>query len=503
MRFNKKFIIIIFILGILLSSSAYIILYTENTTNNPNDEKDTEPPVILDVTGNLTITAGKTVTITALFSDNVNVTNATLYYQIAGATNWESTTILNGSVNIAIPSTATKNYYYYVTIDDAAGNGPVGSPSNDGSLYYIITIQPNDNTNGDNENKEFIHTVFVEESTSENCRYCPDIGKIFEELEASPDYRVYYVSLIQENNKAAEYLTSHYNWYANPTVYIDGGYQVILGGLNPEEDYTTAILEAQNRVIPNIRVTITAEYKNTSDTITTNVLVENGEQTTYNGRLRVYLTEIISSQFNNYNGLKYQNAFIDFIINQTISLPANSNKTYSTNWSVGTRDYENLKLIAVVFSSIGNDAYSNPADNEKPFTAYYADATNATYIVQGTRNLPPEVGIVSPLQGKIYFRGNLFFQFLYKNQLLRDTWLIGKSSIEIYAKDDTAITKVEIYIDNDLVTTFLSTPYTYTIPSNFIKKPLIPKTYTLMVKAYDDTNKTATASLDIKAWFVF
>jgi hypothetical protein len=231
--------------------------------------------------------------------------------------------------------------------------------------------------------------------------------------------------------------------------------------------------------------------------------VENGEQSPYTGRLRVYLTEIISTQYNDYNGHKYRNAFVDFIINQDISVSANSKRTFSANWSVGNLDYENLKLIAVVFSATGNNAFSDPPTNDYPFTAHYADATNATYVVQGARNLPPEVGILSPQQGKIYFRGNLFLQFLYKKQLLNDAWVIGKSSIDTYAKDDSGIAKVEIYVDGDLVATFTNPPYNWTIPSKFIKKPWIPTTYTIMVKAYDDTGKTATASMDIKAWWVF
>jgi len=499
MRLIEKLITIIILLGLLLSASAYIIAYTEDGPNT-NGGNDTTPPQITQITGNFTVTAGQTATITVLFSDNVNVTNATLYYKIAGATSWKTLSILDNSVSIDIPASTTSNYQYYITIDDAAGNGPVGTPSTDGSRYYTITVKPTGNTNGD---EDFIHTVFIEESTSVNCRYCPNVGAILENLESKHNYRFYYVSLILEDSKAKDYLSSIYNRYADPTVYIDAGYRVILGGLNPETNYTTAIQAAENRNVPQIHLNVTAEYKNTTNTIATNVLVKNAEQSTYTGRLRVYLTEIISSQHNDYNGQKYRNAFIDFIINQNISISANSQRTFSANWSVGTLDYENLKLIAVVFNATGNTAYSDPPTNKYPFTAHYADVANTTYVAQGARNLPPEVGILSPQKGKIYLRGNLFLQFLYKNQLLKDTWLIGKSSIDIYAKDDSAITKVQIYINDEPVATFTSPPYNWTIPSKFIKQPLKPTTYTITVKAYDDTNKTATASIDVKAWWVF
>ncbi len=492
MRLIGKLIIIIILIGILLSASAYIILYTDE-----NGGPDTEPPKITGFTGNFTVTAGQVAAITVVFTDNVNVTEATLYYKTVQSSNWTSLSILGGSATISIPADTTTDYYYYVTVDDAAGNGLVGEPSTDGSVFFIITVKPN------NGEEDFTHTVFVEESTSITCRYCPNVGAILEKLESSHTYRFYYVSMILENSVAAEYLSSIYNRLGDPTVFIDGGYKVLLGGTHPESNFTSAIQAAENRVIPKIKVTVNAEYKNTTNTIETSVVVVNGEQSSYTGRLRVYLAEIISSQYNDYDGLKYRNAFIDFIINEDISVSANSEKTFTESWSVENLDYENLKIIAVVFNSAENIAFSNPPANTKQFTAHYADAVNETYAAKGARNLPPEVGILSPQKGKFYIRGNLRFSFLYKNRLLTNTWMIGKASIDTYAKDDSAITRVEIYVNDKLVANMTEPPYNWTLSFKLIKKPLIPKNYTIMVKAYDDTNKTATASIDVKAWWAF
>ena len=140
MRLIGKLVIIIFIVGILLGASAYVILYTEDDDHNNNGGHDTEPPQIIEVSGDLTVTAGQTATITASFTDNVNVTEATLYYQTAGSTSWNSISILSGSASINIPSGVTSNYYYYITVNDAADTGPVGNPSTDGSKFYIITV---------------------------------------------------------------------------------------------------------------------------------------------------------------------------------------------------------------------------------------------------------------------------------------------------------------------------------------------------------------------------
>ena len=499
MRLIGKLVIIIFIVGILLGASAYVILYTEDNDNNNNGGHDTEPPRVIDVSGNLTVTAGKTATITARFTDNVNVTEATLYYQTAGSTSWNSISILSGSASISIPSDATSNYYYYITVDDATGNGPIGDPSTDGSKFYTITVKPSDDNNGDDN---LTHYVFIEESTSVNCRYCPNVGAILYKLESSHDYRFYYVSMIMENGKAADRLKNDYNWQADPTVFIDGGYTVILGGLNPESTYTNAIHAAEGRTVPKIRVTVNAEYKNTTQELFTNVLVENKDDQSYSGRLRVYLTEIISSLYNDYNGTKYKNAFIDFIINKDVNVAARGSATFFANWSVGNFDYQNLKVIAVVLNSEGHQAYANPRNNSNPFTAYYADAANATYVVKGARNLPPEIGILSPQKGKIYLRGNPSFNFLYKKSLLKKTFLIGRAKISIYAKDDSAIKKVELFLNDKLVANLTKEPYEWS-SQKIINKPLIPHKYTIKVIAYDDTNKTSTASIDVTAWRAF
>jgi hypothetical protein len=105
---------------------------------------DDDPPSIDSITGNTVGTTGDTTTVSVTFSDNIGVTVATLYYKLASAGSWSSASILSGSAGIAIPSSPLENWYYYVTVDDAALNGPVGNPSTDGSVYYTVTVSDND-----------------------------------------------------------------------------------------------------------------------------------------------------------------------------------------------------------------------------------------------------------------------------------------------------------------------------------------------------------------------
>jgi len=136
-------VIIILLIAVILLISAYVIFFNI-------EDKDVIAPEIRGITGNSTVNAGEVVSISVNFNDNVGVTNATIYYKTASADDWNSMSILNGSVDIFISLDPVENLYYYVIIDDAAGNGPVGDPSINGSTYYVVAVV--DNSDDDDQN---------------------------------------------------------------------------------------------------------------------------------------------------------------------------------------------------------------------------------------------------------------------------------------------------------------------------------------------------------------
>jgi hypothetical protein len=515
MRFIGKLLIVIIIVGILLGASAYVIFYTgENNNNSENNEHDTEPPQMMGVSGNLTVNAGKNAVVTAQFTDNVNVTVATLYYKSATATSWTTESILQGSAAIMIPSSATSNYYYYVTVDDAAGNGPVGDPSVDGTRYYTITVIPG---GGPPQNETLVHTVFIEEATADWCINCPNIGKIIDSLYESHQYNFYYVELINDSTSdTTTRLWDDYNIYGFPTVFVDGGYNILVGGSKTEADIAQAITAAQQRTVPKIKVTVTAQYKNTTQEVTVSTLVENKGNTTYNGQLKLYLTEIISPIVD-YDSKNYHFGFLEYLENDPVSIPAQENFSSSKTKNVSAYNYENLMIIAVVFNAEKHQGYANPFDSTKNlFDAYYADATNATKVVP-KGNLPPQLQITSPLKGNIYLNGKLlpivektehrkhFIKklqnySLLKNLLYNKTYLLGRNKlITVDATDDSAIVKVEFYIDGVLHYNDTQAPYEWSFIKIAKLRSMVPRTHTLKVIVYDDSGKTASASLAFKA----
>jgi len=101
---------------------------------------DTAAPSIDSVTGSTTGTTGETTTISAAFSDNIEVASATMHYMMLGGS-WQSKSILSGSADIDIPSDSTTVWYYYVIVNDSADNGD-RSPS--GIAWYAVLITDND-----------------------------------------------------------------------------------------------------------------------------------------------------------------------------------------------------------------------------------------------------------------------------------------------------------------------------------------------------------------------
>jgi hypothetical protein len=500
MRLIGKLVIIIILLGILLSGSAYIILYT-----NENGGTDTEPPQITFISGNFTVAPGQIATVFVNFTDNVKVTEATLYYGIEESTYWNSLSILNGSASIDIPSDATTNYIYYVTVDDAAGNGPVGAPSTDGSQVYTITI------NSDND--EVVHTVFIEEATATWCTNCPNVANILYSLYEGQKYNFYYVALINDTNTiAAQRNTNDYHVYGFPTVFIDGGYKVIVGGNNPESTYTDAITMAQQRTMPKIKATVTIQYQNNTKQLTVNTLVQNKDNTLYNGKVKLYLTEIIS-HVTDYNSNNYHYGFLEYLTNENISIESGKSITLTDTKDISAYDYENLMIIAVVFNSEKHQGYANPSDTTANlFDAYYVDATNAVKIVEGG-NLPPQLTITTPQKGKAYWNGKqmgivdklierkhlikkLENYSILKTLLYNKTYLLGGTKlVTVEASDDSAVARVEFSIDGVVQFNDTEAPYEFSFKKINKFKSLFLKDHVLTVTVYDDAGKSTSSSL--------
>jgi len=497
-------VIILVGISVVLVSSGYAFLLngfaTQPPTSGDKDQdnselNDTLAPTITSITGDLMGDAGTTITITTTFLDDVAITSAKLYYKPATALAWSSKSILTGSATLPLPAGSNESWYYYVTVDDAAGNGPIGDPSSDGSSSYTITVMdtpmnpPDDNETNDNNGNHVQNSsrfVFIELGTKIVCSECPKISIILNELYSSGDYPFYYVSLPQDNPKALERIND-YNIWGYPTAYIDGGSATLVGSTIEKADFENSISNAAARTTPQVFIEATAQWNNQTNIISINIDVENLETSDYQGRLRVYITELISTKWQ--AGTPMHFSFLDFLINEDVRIPANGNISITKEMDGSGIDPENIMLFSVLFNAEKSTGYSQPPD-KNPYDAHAVDAVSATRVVQGG-NLPPEVGIQNPLVKYWHRFGNPV-----RKTMTGKTVVVGKTTIVASVHDDSKIEKVEFYINNKLMTTVAQEPYQWTWHKlSFGKK-------TITVKTYDDSGKFSTATMNVLAFML-
>ncbi|HHF56301.1 MAG TPA: hypothetical protein ENL42_05240 [Thermoplasmatales archaeon] len=220
--------------------------------------------------------------------------------------------------------------------------------------------------------------VFAEELTSTTCHACPAVADILHEIYASGDYPFYYVAMVADKNDLAAERATHYNLYGYPTTFFDGGYEVVFGK-QAKENFENAIESCLERERAKIRLSLSLRWLG-ENRIEVRVAVENTGNDKYDGTLRIYIVEPVSRWKDN-EGRPYHFGFLDYAINEEISLEANEEMRKEVIWDGGEKGYEiskdNIMAIAAVFNKQGVTRYSDPPNNNRPFTAHFVDACTA------------------------------------------------------------------------------------------------------------------------------
>lgn len=320
--------------------------------------------------------------------------------------------------------------------------------------------------------------VFFEVATASYCPDCYPANKILFDLYRNYENPFYYVMMVGDKNEFAyDRIKSDYNFYWYPTVFVDGGYRVVLEA--SKEAYKKAIEESMNREKPDIYVAVNASWIECpcQHGLAIDVNIKNNEDRIYRGVLRVYIVEV-NSRWDDYMANQYHFAFLEFAYVGNISLAPYEEMYIPTEWNpeihfpdINRDDVNNLAVFAVIFNKTSHIAYANPPD-KNPFKAYYVDAI-ASYIPE---NFPPSVSILSPKNGYLY----LFDREIIK---IGKTVIIGSKSIYINAYDESGIDRVEIYVDGELKAT-LKNSYTWIWKDFGI--------HTLEAKAYDKMGYSAS-----------
>ncbi len=220
--------------------------------------------------------------------------------------------------------------------------------------------------------------IFAEEMTATSCHACPAVAEILHEIYSSHDYPFYYVAMVTDKNDLAAERAREYNVYGYPTTFFDGGYEVIFGKQDMQY-FKNAIQSCLERQRANVKINLGVKWLG-ENSIEIDLGVKNNGNEDYNGFLKVYVVEPVS-RWKDYDGKPYHFGFLDYAVNEDISLAPGEKINKQSIWNGSERGYEiskdNIMAIAVVFNANGNTKYSDPPENNHPFTAYYVDACTA------------------------------------------------------------------------------------------------------------------------------
>ena len=235
------------------------------------------------------------------------------------------------------------------------------------------------------ENRDYTHTVLIEVGTSTTCPSCPASNTAWHNIYESGNYDFEYTEMVVNKNPVANSrMNGDYNLYWVPTSYFDGG-QFVYPGTNYNQFYNNLDVSG-SRIVPDLVATLEIDTLGGGQ-YSVNYTVTNNEAVAYPGHLRIYVIEKESTMWNDYSGNPYYHAFLDFVSNQAINIPAGGNISDNLVWDADAAGYpsvsgNNLQFILAVFDDLPVRAWSDPfhqgSDPEwAPFWAYFVDETIA------------------------------------------------------------------------------------------------------------------------------
>jgi len=362
----------------------------------------------------------------------------------------------------------------------------------------------NGNGNIDEYPWDSTHFVFVEEATGKDCVPCLKIGKRLHELDDLGKYPFYYISLIMEQEETAEYVNKQYNYYTYPSVYIDGGYKTIFGGGSESvANIEKFIKNAMTRDFSSVYINVSAEWDENKSEISINGKIKNDGNSAYKGKLRIFLAEIITTEWVDASKKPFHYGSHSIIANEDVEIPSKELQNFSKTIDSTDLDPENLIIFAAIYNSktVKRDSDPNNFDRNgnHEFDAHFADNVAAAEVVKGG-NLPPFVAIDMPEYNHLHISGKPRFEFILLFQ--HKTFTIGKIDIKANVTDEEGIDRVEFFLDNESLFIDEDEPYEYTIEKIGSFRTFLPRKHTIKIEAWDKKGKSNTADIDVFTIFI-
>ena len=212
---------------------------------------------------------------------------------------------------------------------------------------------------------DYTHTVFVEIAGGQFCSPCDDWNTNVYNAYKTGKYNFEYVEMVIWGfggfgdilNSDADQWKDQYGITGAPDSIFDGNYERITGNFpNVLSDKLNA---TGQRAVKNLDANISFGWHG-NGVIQVDIEITNNDTETYNGYIRVPITEV-NSRYKTLSGGTYHNVFLDYAFQEDVSIPAGQNFTDSILWDgnehednygddFGDINPDNIKVIMGVFN---------------------------------------------------------------------------------------------------------------------------------------------------------
>jgi hypothetical protein len=232
----------------------------------------------------------------------------------------------------------------------------------------------------------YTHTILGEFGTATWCGFCKYAHGALKNLYSGAWHPMYYISLVEDENTHAKARINELVISGYPTVWWDGDYKKNVGAGDIESAmsaYNSSIESCGERESNDVDIDLDVTWNGDAE-MDISVSVVNNEDSSYDGHLHVYVTEITSSMgWYDTAGYPYTFAFLDYAFNEDITISSGDTWSDSINWDghdynnghgddFGDITYGNIMVIGTIFNE--DDDYADDTtgyrigDNDAPNT---------------------------------------------------------------------------------------------------------------------------------------
>ena len=221
--------------------------------------------------------------------------------------------------------------------------------------------------------KDDSHTVLMEIKCATNCGFCPDQENAIPNLVGDFEF----ISLAFQTysgtgwNDAAEDREAELDSGTGfPTSYWDGGYEeVVGGGANAESNMQSALDNCLARTVADVDLDLSVYWLGDAE-MDIELEVTNTGSSSYDGHVRIYVTEI-ESRWDNAEGNPFQQALLSIPKDEDFTVSGSSTWDTTVTYDGDTDGYgditsDNIRVIAAVFDQ--STDYADDAIGADPIT---------------------------------------------------------------------------------------------------------------------------------------